>query len=1218
MTSKFNIRHALLLFAASVILALSSGTLLKKLVYAHGDQEKIQRKLNTKFDILDQVVADFYATGSMADLKKTERKGIILLAYRDDSLVYWSDNRIPAFAMQNIRVDSSRFSFISNTWYVIRKFTKADTVVAGLLKIKDEYPYQNEYLQNAFQRDLDIPYTAQIILSPAKGDVILYDADNHYLFSLAFDGALQYPGLARYLPPVLYLFVLLFFLLLVATVFNRVSNGPLKNGLFLLLAVVLIAGRLGQVKSLFPGALYNLELFGPFIFARSLFMPSLGDVLLNSMLIIFLLLRFRRDFWYGSFISAQQPRKPRFVIVVLMTVLAAYFIFSHYLFSSLILNSSINFETFKVTGITVYTFIGILVVALHLTGLVMLSDHILNLARERMRAWTLIVVFALLYGTGLLLLVWRGYTADPVSFTGFFLFFTVLALIHYRKPLSYSYSVLLVFVFLFAVFSVYFISRYTELKEDSYMKHLSETVTSEHDVVAEYLLEGLNKKMVNDTTLSGYLFDLDFSVEDIFNHLRGNYFKGFWSKYSLRFTDCKPTYDLLIDSRKNCYEFFDELLQERGSQGSQLANTNFYYIDTLNGRINYLGRIKYLKPENKEEVTLFIELESRLIAEELGYPKLLIVEKGYSQGNILHDYSYAKYHKDRLIAQEGSYQYSLTLDEHEKAGFTAQGYDHKVFPIDRDNTIVVSKASKTFFTRLVSFSYIFVFYYLLVLLFISIRYLAAPQKNIIFNFKNKIQFSILSVLLLSLILIGGGTIYFSIEQYKKKQYDILSEKIQSVYIEIDHKLAYVSPLTAGWSSDSYDNLGQLLQKFSDVFYTDINLYDPSGNLLATSRPEIFERGLMGEKMNSVAFQTMTKEKQAELVNHEKIGSLSYLSAYVPYINAENKLMAYLNLPYFTRQDVLSKDISTLTVAIINVYVLLILLTLAIAVFISEQITKPLRMIQQKFSEIKLGRQYEVITYGGKDEIGNLVAEYNRMVRELERSVEMLARSERESAWREMAKQIAHEIKNPLTPMKLSVQQLQKAWQDGGKDFDRHLEKVSRTLVQQIDDLSKIASEFSNFAKMPKAVNERINLAEVIRNTIDLFSNTENITFGFACSDESICIMADKEQISRVFINLVKNAIQAIPENRAGKIKLSLEKAGGKAVITIADNGKGIPEELLGRMFTPNFTTKSSGMGMGLAIVKNIVETCNGSITFHTDIKRGTAFTVEIPLCTENK
>ena len=1213
MTLKLNIKHYLLLFAVCAFLAFFSGDILKKFIYTSSDQGSIQRELNRKYALLDDVVADFRTRGEISDPRKADKKGIILLSYQKDSLVYWSSNGISSLAMENLQHDTSRFSFISNTWYIIRKYIQGDTIITGLLKIKHEYPYHNEFLRNAFQEDLHIPYTTQISLTSGDSDLSLFDWENQYLFSMVFDGALKYPWLVRYLPSFFYLFALLLFLVVITVFFKRISGGPLKNVMFLLLVLLLLAGRALQVKYLFPGALYNLELFGPFLFAKSLFMPSLGDVLLNTILIIFLIIRFRSDFFYGHSPLAGKSWKTYSGIVLLAILLSIYFIFSHYIFSSLILNSSINFETFKVTGLTVYTFIGLLVVALHLTGLLLLADHILNLASGKIPATRFILFFSLIYGTGLLLLYAGDYPIDPVSFAGFFVFFLILALIHFRKPISYNYSTLLVFVFLFAMFSVYFISRYTGLKERNNMKVLAEKLTSEHDPVAEYLLEGLDKKIVKDTVLAGYLFNLDYSFEDIFNHLQDNYFKGFWGKYSLRFTDCKPSYNL-VGAGQNCYKFFDEIIQERGNP---LTNTNFYFIDTINGRINYLGRIKYESPDGKEEVTLFIELESRLISEELGYPKLLIEEK-YSPGSSLHDYSYAKYHKDSLISQEGSFQYSLTLDNYKQNNFSTRDYDHLLFDVDKDNAIIVSKVSTTFFTQLVSFSYIFVFYYLLVLIFISFRYLTTTERSIVFNFKNKIQLSILSVLLLSLILIGGGTIYFSVEQYKKKQYDILSEKIQSVYIEIDHKLAYVTPLTANWSSDSYDNLGQLLQKFSDVFYTDINLYDPAGNLLATSRPEIFERGLQGEKMNPVAYHKLTGEKQAEFVNRESIGDLSYLSAYVPYLNAENKLMAYLNLPYFTKQDVLSKDISTLTVAIINVYVLLILMTIAIAVFISEQITKPLRMIQQKFSEIKLGKQYEAITYHGRDEIGNLVAEYNRMVGELERSVEMLAKSERESAWREMAKQIAHEIKNPLTPMKLSIQQLQKAWLDKTEDFDKYLERVARTLIEQIDDLSKIASEFSNFAKMPKAVNERINLAERIRNTLDLFPNTENVSFSFACSDENICVMADKEQISRVFINLIKNAIQSIPENKPGKIKLNLEKAEKKAVFTITDNGKGIPAELLEKMFTPNFTTKSSGMGMGLAIVKNIVETCNGSITFHTDIKRGTTFTVEMPLCIENK
>jgi signal transduction histidine kinase len=1217
MLTKFNRYHQLWLFFLLVTLALTSGSTLKRFIYNEQSGERIQRILRHKYELLDRLVNEVRSDHATEDGRTADRNGIILLQYYRDSLVFWSGNTISSLAMDTLWDDTSTFAFISNAWYIIKHYPQKDSSLIGLLKIKDEYPYQNEFLKNGFQRDLHLPPNTQISLSMEKGDIHLKDWDGKYLFSLIFDQALKYPWMVRYIPPILYLFSLLFFLAMISGWFRQMRRGVLKNLLMLGMVALFFVVRVLQVKYVFPGSVYNLELFGPFLFATQL-MPSLGDFLVNSILMIFVITRFRSDFSVQRSLFTRNKKGFYLLIALLLIMLTGYYVFTHYVFSSLIVNSSINFETFKITGITVYTFIGLLIVALHLTGILLVAESIITLAAGKMTYSILIMLFTVVYAFFIGILYKAGYPMDIISVLSFPVLFLLLCRIHKIQIPAYNYSTLLVFVFLFSMFSVYFIARNTELKENNSIKLLAENLASEHDPVAEYLLEGIDKKMQHDQRLAGYLFDIGFSTEEIFNHLKDNYFNGFWNKYSLRFTDCKPSYRIFLNTPDNtginCYGFFDELIQERGQQ---LAGSNFYFIDTLNGRINYLGRIKYSNPDNHQEITLFIELESRLIAEELGYPKLLIEEKKFSKGRLLQDYSYAKYYKNRLIAQAGNFQYSLTFDYYKSKQFTDRGYDHMVFHIDHEYAIIVSKPTPTFFTRLVSFSYIFVFYYLLVVFYLFIQYVSKMGKGFEFNFKNKIQLSILSVLLLSLLLIGGGTIYFSVEQYRKKQHDILSEKIQSVYIEIDHKLAYETRLTTQWESDNYDNLGQLLLKFSDVFYTDINLYDPEGNLLATSRPDIFDRGLQGEKMNPAAFRKMDGERQAEFVHHETIGNLTYLSAYVPYLNAENKLLAYLNLPYFTRQDVFSKDISTLIIAIINVYVLLILMTIAVAVIISEQITRPLRLIRQKFSEIKLGKQYEKISYTGRDEIGNLVAEYNRMVAELARSVEMLAKSERESAWREMAKQIAHEIKNPLTPMKLSVQQLLRSWGDNRGDFDQQLERVTRTLIDQIDDLSNIASEFSNFAQMPRANNEKINLVERIRNTLDLFSHTENTEFSFFSSAGEICIVADKEQISRVFINLVKNAIQSIPENKTGRIDLRLETAGNLAVFTLTDNGKGIPDELLDKMFTPNFTTKSSGMGMGLAIVKNIIETCKGSISFHTHIKQGTTFRIEFPLCPDN-
>jgi nitrogen fixation/metabolism regulation signal transduction histidine kinase len=272
------------------------------------------------------------------------------------------------------------------------------------------------------------------------------------------------------------------------------------------------------------------------------------------------------------------------------------------------------------------------------------------------------------------------------------------------------------------------------------------------------------------------------------------------------------------------------------------------------------------------------------------------------------------------------------------------------------------------------------------------------------------------------------------------------------------------------------------------------------------------------------------------------------------------------------------------------------------------------MLRNKLKSVQLGNKQQEIVYNKEDEIGELVKEYNLMIRKLELSAEKLAESERESAWREMAKQIAHEIKNPLTPMKLSIQLLQKTWfekKDDLNNFENRLSNVSETLIEQINTLSSIASEFSAFAKMPKARNEEVEIAKKLKNVVGLFENTKNAKITLNTNNfDDLKIIADKEQVSRVFINLIKNAIQAIPPKKPGEILITINKENGKAIITVSDNGEGVPENRKERLFEPSFTTKTTGMGIGLAIVKNIVESAGGSIRFESKPGIGTQFFVE--------
>jgi nitrogen fixation/metabolism regulation signal transduction histidine kinase len=364
----------------------------------------------------------------------------------------------------------------------------------------------------------------------------------------------------------------------------------------------------------------------------------------------------------------------------------------------------------------------------------------------------------------------------------------------------------------------------------------------------------------------------------------------------------------------------------------------------------------------------------------------------------------------------------------------------------------------------------------------------------------------------------------------------------------------------------------------------------------------------------MAFMNLEIMKKSEYSQTEMVGEMEYISVYVPLYNTDNKVLAYVNIPYFRMQSLLAREISNLIVAVINFTLLLILITMSLAVFISGRLTSPLALLSARLASVELGKKSEHLSYKGNDEIGELVKQYNRMVDEIEESASKLANSEREYAWREMAKQIAHEIKNPLTPMKLNVQQLLKSWKDGAPGFEEKLEGFSRNQIEQIDNLSLIASAFSSFAKMPGTNPSEVNLLEQIETTLELFKNTDNTTFLVQWPHESkVFIFADKEHLNGIFSNLFKNSIQAIPQNRKGLIKVTLEVIKNKAVISVSDNGSGISDALQKRLFTPNFTTKSSGMGLGLSIVRKYVEEANGKIWFESEADKGTTFFIEFPL-----
>ncbi|MEI6138487.1 MAG: ATP-binding protein [Mariniphaga sp.] len=493
-------------------------------------------------------------------------------------------------------------------------------------------------------------------------------------------------------------------------------------------------------------------------------------------------------------------------------------------------------------------------------------------------------------------------------------------------------------------------------------------------------------------------------------------------------------------------------------------------------------------------------------------------------------------------------------------------------------------------------------------LFFNLQHSRIWKKSL--DFREKIQLTLILSLLGILTIIGVGLLFYNSNKLLNSLQDNLNEKLSAVSAELSLRVGQETELNA----PAREFINDQLIVLSDILRTDINVYDLKGRLFATSRYEIFDRGLLSKRINPLAYKEIAILKKSLFLHSENLGEMKFLSAYAPVYNQNSQLIGYLNLPYFTRQDDFKKQVSGFIVAFSNLYILLIMFSLIIAVFISNKLTAPLLQIENNLKGIQLGKKNAKIEYSGVDEIGRLVREYNKKVDELAESADLLAKSERESAWQEMARQVAHEINNPLTPMKLSIQYLQRLKGTGSDNFNDYFDRVSRSLVEQIDVLSVIASSFSDFASMPGIRNELINLPEKIGEVVLLFENTHNTTIFFDNSTVGkVQVMADKDQLGRAVINLIKNGIQAIPKDRAGILKIGLRNDLEWAFISVCDNGSGIPADLKDKLFVPSFTTKSSGMGLGLAITKRIIENFKGEIGFESNTDFGTTFLIKLPI-----
>jgi signal transduction histidine kinase len=743
------------------------------------------------------------------------------------------------------------------------------------------------------------------------------------------------------------------------------------------------------------------------------------------------------------------------------------------------------------------------------------------------------------------------------------------------------------------------------------------------------ILQLLSISVANlDTAILSYNFSMFHNQElnrEIKESLINNNFSDLRDKFSIRVYSYDSTHRLLFNNDSTQYGVIEASIK---TQGQKTKATGLYYYENSPDLFSYIYKKEVYGADGVYNGAIFIVVDPKSNDQDELFSPLFRQVKNLSTDDNT-NYSIAFYQGQRLIrTSNNGFDFADSISKDQIPKFTdtlisKNEYSQYWYNTGANKTIIVVKRSDWFLTAFTIFSYLFCLFIALViflhysnLLFKTGFRWGNMQEVFSFNIRTQIQTTIISVSLFSFIVIGVITISFFIVSFNKDSSDKLVHRAYAIKSEIEEAEKLPAYKDTSVADNGPDFGAHLLHRINDIATmqnTDLNLYDRLGNLTASSQQFIFDNHILTEKMQPKAYYTMHFDHSTQYIQNEQIGNITYLSIYVAVRDAKGNVKAYLNIPSLNSQNELKQEINNFLVTLININALIFIFAGGIAILVTSRITSSFTLIGSKMKEISLGRINEEIAWKGKDEIGALVNEYNKMVRKLEQSAQALARSEREGAWREMARQVAHEIKNPLTPMKLSIQYLQRAVNNNASNVKELSQQVAHTLIEQIEQLSKIAGDFSQFANIGNVSMEDFDVSEVIASLINLFSADSSLQLIWDKEDGANIIKADRVQINRLFTNLIKNAIEASDNNGVVLIKVQQYVKGNHVIIAIADKGSGIPVEMRQKIFIPNFTTKSSGTGLGLAICHGIVEKANGAIWFETEQGHGTTFYVSLPL-----
>ena len=1181
-------------FAMLCLVAAVALELISYEVARDEDSVDFQRRLQREEEKVDGLLQAI-TPRSVSFTFPWKERGTALVIYEKGRAVYWSNERIGSSHLYQSLKSGGCFQKINNVYYDVRTRKVEDREYFALIMVREDYPTTNEYLQNHFNSVLkiDAENVKKMVVHDKSEQVgnLIRNRDGVPLFRLenTLTRMDYHPNKLILVLYVVFLFVL-FYAYKIALEQSRTCRAQLGHAVAFLVLLVLI--RYLMMVYHIPGTLYNLSVFQTTV-ETNLYAVSVGDLFVSMFFAVHYLFITLINLRIEDAVS--RLVRFRYVFMVLLVLLVFFYMnLLHFSVSSLIENTSVSLNIARLVNVdltSLFLFVTLIIMGV---GLIVLVYYSVVYFKQLFSFQRIMIGVTIV----LAVCVWGGYVLSlpmpPLESLFLLGLYYLFVLGEYKVKEDVRKSLFLLALVVVSVYVVFLAKNREAYRESAVRARYASELIRERDVIFERELGEMQELIV-------YHLPVDSLVtlgreDEACEMLKTRLSRAANSRFSCDVewvrTGTSPRQEGVSDNP------VEKLLK---TYGRPMGNTGFYHIERFDGEVTYVG--KFVFPAGKEDVVFYLTFNNKREYDGAGYSRLLAY---VLNERVSYPYSYAKYIKGVLVASGGDFNYYKTINRFGAYNHVQmsdrEDYSHMIIPVGNDGTFVISLNNDVFRQY-----YLNIFYALFVCMILIAfgMFFRWGQKDKYLLLKHglraRIRNNMINLLVGLAVLMTVLGIVINALSFEQRH--------RSRMIELSRYV--VSELESYDTMDSNEDrrINQVLSDIYEISGVDVNVYNWQGRLVATSRTSIFENGLDGFWLNPDAFQQIVREGGPSLVHNEKIGEIRYRSVYMPLELANGKRYV-LNIPYFTQSEELNMDILLIFVVSVNIAVIVIVLAVLLAAIVAGRVTKPLQLVNDRLSQMRLGEKNEKIAYDSQDEVGEVVKAYNNMVDKLSDSMKKVARSERENAWMGMARQIAHEIKNPLTPMKLNLQFLQRAMQnDDPEELKRRVMNVSAVLIEQIDYMTSIASAFSDFSKLQVMNRELFNLSEQVGNCVNLFS--ENVDSLQSDVVPGVFVYGDKEQMNRVIVNLLKNAVQSIPEEREGHIWVRLYVEEGNVILSVKDNGSGIPEGIRERVMEPNFTTKTRGTGLGLAMSYKIVENMGGSITFMSKEGVGTIFYVRL-------